>query len=139
VLTYLSGPPVKEHSPNVPFMESITERYPIPRTLFHSSFTVNSMRPLSRLQVPLKIGGGGRETYKFVVKMLTFNPLQKNVIDTPSCSTGMRVCSNLSRYTVQVTGDGAKKMGLYTSLFDTHYTKYNLALYLKCSNASQGL
>jgi len=39
-LTYLSGSQVKEPFLQVPFMESLTERCPIPRALLHSSFKV---------------------------------------------------------------------------------------------------
>ena len=52
-LTYLSGSPVKEPSLKVPFVESLTERCPIPRALLHSSFKVPGLQAPYSFQVPL--------------------------------------------------------------------------------------
>jgi hypothetical protein len=41
---HLSGSPVKEPSPKVPFMESLAERCPTTRALLHSSIKVPSIR-----------------------------------------------------------------------------------------------
>jgi len=56
-LTYLSGSPVMEPSLQVPIMESLGERCPVPRALLHSSFTVPVYEPPSRFQVPLSRKG----------------------------------------------------------------------------------
>jgi hypothetical protein len=41
---HLSGSPVKEPSPKVPYMESLAERHPTTRTLLHSSIKVPGIR-----------------------------------------------------------------------------------------------
>jgi hypothetical protein len=46
---HLSGSPVKEPSPKVPFMEFLAERCPTTRALFHSSIKVPGIRPPSHI------------------------------------------------------------------------------------------
>jgi len=57
-LIYLSGSPVKEPSPKVPFTEFLAERCPVPRDLLHSSFEVPGIRaPLPDSSFPTVVKG----------------------------------------------------------------------------------